>query len=238
MRIIRSTASALVLAASLVGASAWAHGNTGTSGTNAPPNKGTTSTQGTNPADHGVQNAARLKGVDQHFLTEAYDHASEQLAIGELGTRQGQSDEVKKIGQQIVTDETSALQKLRKVAEQGGLTLPQAPPAQDMGTVSTLSKLQGRQFDEAFLAQVRARDNHALQSFDQESKSGKDEALKSYASEQIPVIRGQLDQIKTGVTNMQKSEPSKAPNKGTTNKQPTNKQPSNNPPPKNQQQPK
>lgn len=214
MRIIRSTASALVLAASLVGASAWAHGNTGT--TETTPNKGSTSTQGMNPQDHGVQNAARLKGVDQHFLTEAYDHASEQLAIGQLATRQGESDQVKKIGQQIVTDETSALQKLKKVADKEGLTLPQAPPAQDMATVARLSKLQGKQFDDAFLTQVRARANHALSAFQQESKSGKNDSLKTYASDQIPVIRGQLDQIKTGVTSLQK---------GTTNKQPPSKQP-------------
>ncbi len=233
MRIIRSTASALVLAASLVGASAWAHGNTGASGTTTTPNKGTTSTQGVNPQDQGVQNGARLKGADQQFLREAYDHASEQLAIGELATRQGQSDQVKKIGSQIVTDETNSLQKLRKLAEKEGLTLPQAPPQQDMSTVSRLTKLNGKQFDDAFLSQVRARDNHALQSFQQESKAGKNESLKSYASEQVQVIRGQLDQIKTGVANMQKGTTNKqAPsNKGT-----TNKQPSNNPAPKNQNQ--
>lgn len=219
MRIIRSTASALVLAASLVGASAWANGNTTT------PNKGTTSTQGVNPQDQGVQNGARLKAADQQFLREAYDHASEQLAIGELATRQGQSDQVKKIGSQIVTDETNSLQKLRKLAEKEGLTLPQAPPQQDMSTVSRLTKLSGKQFDDAFLSQVRARDNHALQSFQQESKTGKNDSLKSYASDQVPVIRGQLDQIKTGVANMQK---------GTTNKQPANNQAPKN---QNQQQP-
>lgn len=219
MRIIRSTASALVLAASLVGASAWANGNTTT------PNKGTTSTQGVNPQDQGVQNGARLKAADQQFLREAYNHASEQLAIGELATRQGQSDQVKKIGSQIVTDETNSLQKLRKLAEKEGLTLPQAPPQQDMSTVSRLTKLSGKQFDDAFLSQVRARDNHALQSFQQESKTGKNDSLKSYASDQVPVIRGQLDQIKTGVANMQK---------GTTNKQPANNQAPKN---QNQQQP-
>lgn len=230
MRIIRSTASALVLAASLVGASAWAHGDTGTS---TPPHKGTTSTQGTNPADKGVQNAARLKGVDQRFLKDAYDHASEQLAIGELASRQGQSDQVKKIGQQIVTDETNSLQKLRKIAEKEGLTLPQAPPAQDMGTVSRLTKLQGKQFDDAFLAQVKARDDHAVQAFEQESKSGTNDELKTFATRQITVIRGQLDQIKTGQANMQKENATKAQPKGT-----TNKQPSKNPPPAHKQQPK
>lgn len=222
MRIIRSTASALVLAASLVGASAWAHGNTGT-----------TNTQGTNPPQkQGTTQNVAPKAADQQFLKEAYDHASEQLAIGELATRQGQSDEVKKIGQQMVTDETNALQRLRKVSDKQGMTLPQAPPAQDMGTVSHLSKLSGKQFDDAFLAQVRARDNHALSAFEQEAKSGKNEDLKTYASEQVPVIRGQLDQIKTGVTSLQKGTTNKqAPNKGT-----TNQQPSNNPPPANQQQ--
>ncbi len=204
------------MAASLVGASAWAHGNTGTSGTT--PSKGTTSTQGT-------QSAAGPKAADQQVLREAYNHSSEQLAIGELATRQGQNEQVKKIGQQIVTDETNSLQRLRKVAEKQGMPLPQAPPAQDMSTVSRLSKLQGKQFDDAFLAQVRARNDHALQAFEHEAKNGKNDDLKSYANQQVPVIRGPLDQIKTGVANMQK---------GTTNQQPSNK----NPPPAKKEQPK
>jgi putative membrane protein len=195
MRFIRSTAPALFLAASLVGTSAW--------------------------AQQGIHNAA-LKSIDQQFLTEAYDHSMEQLAIGELATRQGTSDQVKKMGAQIVTDETEALKKLSKVAEKNSLTLPKAPPAQDMATVSRLTKLEGKQFDDAFLAQVRARDNHALTTFQQESKSGKNDDLKTYASEEVPVIRGQLDQLKTGVTNAQpKSAPKAQPPKGTTNKQPS-----------------
>jgi putative membrane protein len=214
MRIIRSTAAALVVAASLVGASAWAHGDAGAGGPG--PTKGSTSTQGTPHHEQAVQNPARLKAADQHFLTEAYDHATEQLAIGELATRQGKSDQVKKIGQQIVTDETSALKKLGKVAEKNSLTLPKAPPAQDMATVSRLAKLEGKQFDDAFLAQVRARDNHALSSFQQESKHGKNDDLKTYASDQLAVIRGQLDQLKMGVTAPQP----KPPAKGTTEKQP------------------
>jgi len=195
MRVIRSTAWALFLAASLVGTSAWAHGE-------------------------GGGNAA-LKGIDQQFLTEAFDHSTEQLAIGELATRQGMSEQVKKMGAQIVTDETEALKKLSKVAEKNLLTLPKAPPAQDMATVARLTKLEGKQFDDAFLAQVRARDNHALTTFQQESKGGKNGDLKTYASEELPVIRGQLDQLKTGVTNVQpKPAPRAQPPKGTTNKQP------------------
>jgi len=222
MRIIRSTASALVLAASLVGASAWAHGDAGAGETD--PTKGATNTQGT-PAhetahEQGIHNAA-LKAGDQQFLTDAFDHLTEQLAIGELATRQGKSDQVKKMGAQIVTDETVALKKLSKVAEKDTLTLPKAPPAQDMATVSRLAKLEGKQFDDAFLAQVRARDNHALNAFQQESKNGKNDDLKTYASDQLPVIRGQLDQLKTGVTNVQpKPAPKAQPPKGTTNKQP------------------
>jgi putative membrane protein len=219
MRFIRSTASALFLAASLVGTSAWAHD----AGADPDPtHKGATSTQGTPAHAHaqGIHNAA-LKSVDQQFLNEAYDHSTEQLALGELATRQGKSDQVKKMGEQIVTDETAALKKLTQVAEKNSLTLPKAPPAQDMATVSRLTKLEGKQFDDAFLAQVRARDHHALNSFQQESKSGKNDDLKTYASDQLPVIRGQLDQLKTGVTNVQpKPAPKAHPPKGETNKQP------------------
>jgi putative membrane protein len=212
MRIIRSTASSLVLAASLVGANAWAGGDAGASGTDTT--KGSTSTQGTTPQqqaqEHEAQNAMRLKPADERFLKDAFDHLIEGVAIGELAVRRGQSEEVKKIGRQIVTDDTAGLDKLRSVAEKGNLTLPKAPPPDQMKAVANLSKLTGKTFDDAFLAQVRTRDHNALSAFSQESKDGKNGDLKTYASDQVSVIRGQLDQIKTGVANMQKANPTNA----------------------------
>lgn len=214
MRIIRISAAAFFLTASLASASGWAQSNGQNDGQNGVQGSG--QNDGTKGA---TNDPSKLKPVDKKFVNEAFDHAQETLSIGELATRQGQSEQVKKIGAQIVGDETTALSKLRDVAQKNGLTLPANPAPGTMDAVPRLTKLNGKQFDNAFLSHVRTTSNTALQNFEHEAKSGNQDDLKTYAVDQIPVIKGQLDQIKTGVTEMQKSNQGKS-NAGGSGKMP------------------
>jgi putative membrane protein len=156
--------------------------------------------------------------VDRKFLSEAYEHANEELSIGNLAQRNGSSDQVKKIGDQIATDESKALSKLRDIADKDGLVLPQALSKSDESTVQWLTKLSGKTFDNAFLAHVRTHDSAALTAFKSEAKSGQFDDLKKYADAEVPTIEGQLDRIKSGVAELQKENastnkgPAKSPN--------------------------
>ncbi len=200
---MRPITIALALATTLVGTTALAGDTT----------KSTTPKQA---ASEG--NSVKLKWMDRKFLSEAYDHANEELSIGNLAQRNGSSDQVKKIGDQIATEESKALAKLRDLADKDGLVLPQTLSKSAESTVQWLTKLSGKTFDNAFLAHVRTNDSAALTTFQSEAKSGQFDDLKKYASGEVPTIEGQLDRIKSGVAELQKENantnkaPAKSPN--------------------------
>ncbi len=203
MRLMRPITIALTLATALVGTTALA-GNT---------TKSTTNKQASSE-----DNSAKLKWMDRTFVSEAYDHANEEQSIGNLAQRNGSSDQVKKIGEQIATEESKALAKLRDLADKDGLVLPKELSKSAESTVHWLTKLSGKTFDNAFLAHVRANDTSALSAFKSEAKSGQFDDLKKYANAEVPTIEGQLDRIKSGVAEMQKENastrkaPAKSPN--------------------------
>jgi putative membrane protein len=186
MRIVRIAAAALLLTSSIAATPAFAD------------NK---------PATGSTDHAKKLTANDRKFILTAYDHESEELAIGRLATQQGYSEQVKMIGSQIVSEETAAMAKLQDVAKNNDFTLPDKPSAGTMSALPTLQKLTGRKFDDAFLSHVKTRDEVALGSFQNAAKVAKNDDVKSFASGEVPVIKGQLDQVKTGSAELQKQNP-------------------------------
>ncbi|HLK39645.1 MAG TPA: DUF4142 domain-containing protein [Polyangiaceae bacterium] len=195
MRVVRILAAALLLSSSAIASPAVAQDNTAQKSSDKSPS----------------ENTKKLKPSDRKFLVTAYDHEYEELAVGTLAAHQGASEQVKTIGSRIVNDETAALNNLQKLAKKDDLTLPDKVTPGLMDALPQLEKLTGRQFDDAFLAHVRARDTMALNSFEQEVKNGTAADLKALAAGEIPVIQGQLGQIKTGAAEMQKGSSSKSP---------------------------
>jgi len=73
-----------------------------------------------------------------------------QVELGELAQQKGTSDKVKDFGQKMVTHHSKAGDDLKQVAQQQGLNLPEEMSKQDRATYDWLSKLEGKQFDEAY----------------------------------------------------------------------------------------
>lgn len=213
MRIIRSTAAAaLVVATSLVGAGAWAHGNTGTtsgSTTTQQTQKGQTSQQGQAGATHkgtqkGVteqQGNKKLSTADHQFFRDAYSDATAETAIGEMAARKGTSAQIQQLGQKLAADSTRQLSDLKGVAQKNGITLPTGMEKSYQDEVARLSKLEGAAFDHAFLSHVRAREQRVLGEMQREAKAGKNADLKSYANGEVAVVRSHVDEARNiGVT--------------------------------------
>lgn len=216
MRIIRSTAAAaLVVATSLVGAGAWAQGNTGTT-------SGSTTTQQTqkDQTSHGQAGATqkgtqtgtqkgvteqqgqkKLSSADHQFFRNAYSDATAEAAIGEMAARKGTSPQIQQLGQKLAADSSRQLSDLKSVAQKNGITLPTGMEKSDQREVSRLSNLQGTAFDHAFLSHVRSREQRVLGEMQREAKAGKNADLKSYANGEVAVVRGHVDEARNiGVT--------------------------------------
>src|SRR5918993_3562087 len=87
----------------------------------------------------------------QTFITKAVQGNLAEVAMGQLAQQNAASDQVKKYGQQLVTDHTAAGQKATAAAEQMGVTPPTEPNRKQKADHAKMSKMPGEAFDRAFV---------------------------------------------------------------------------------------
>jgi putative membrane protein len=197
MRIIPRTAAALVLATSLVGVSAWAQSNMGDPGASSTAHKHHAGATGATAR----QGAPKLSASDKQFFHNAYSDATADLAIGQLARNNAATEPIKKLGQTMVDNSTKQLDGLRTFAEKNGITAPSGMNTKNQNEVSSLSKLQGAEFDKAFLKHVKTREKTVLGEMTHEAKTSKNADLKSWANAQAANVKSLVDEARNiGVT--------------------------------------
>lgn len=85
---------------------------------------------------------------------------------------------------------------MKEVASRESITLPRDISAKDQATYDRLSKLNGAAFDRAY-AKAMVKDHETdVAAFQKEANAGKDDSLKSFASETLPTLQDHLKQAK------------------------------------------
>ena len=139
---------------------------------------------------------SNLSLSDKKFVRDAAQGGMAEVELGKLATEKASSDDVKKFGQRMVDDHTKAADQLKQVASSEGIQLPQTLSAKDKMTEERLSKLSGEQFDKAYMADMVKDHTQDVTEFQHESHSGKDAAVKNFASQTLPTLEDHLKQAK------------------------------------------
>jgi putative membrane protein len=139
---------------------------------------------------------SNLSLSDKKFVRDAAQGGMAEVELGKLATEKASSDDVKKFGQRMVDDHTKAADQLKQVASSEGIQLPQGLSAKDKLTEERLSKLSGEQFDKAYMADMVKDHTQDVTEFQHESHSGKDAAVKNFASQTLPTLEDHLKQAK------------------------------------------
>src|SRR6202047_716371 len=133
---------------------------------------------------------------DTHFAKEAAQGGMAEVKLGQLAQEKGSSDSVKSFGKRMVDDHSKAGDKLKEVASRESITLPTDISAKDQAIYNRLSKLNGAAFDRAY-ARAMVKDHETdVAAFQKEANAGKDDSLKSFASETLPTLQDHLKQAK------------------------------------------
>ena len=133
---------------------------------------------------------------DAHFAKGAAQGGMAEVKMGQLAQEKGSSDSVRSFGKRMVDDHSKAGDKLKEVASKESITLPSDIAAKDQATYDRLSKLSGAAFDRAY-ARDMVKDHQAdVAAFQKEANSGKDDALKRFASETLPTLQDHLKEAK------------------------------------------
>lgn len=140
--------------------------------------------------------AGKMKGMgmsDQDFVDFAAQTDMVEANLGQLAQQAAESQEVKDFGQTLTTDHTQDYQQLQAAAQQASATVPTAIDAEhNKKMIDPFQKLKGAAFDKKFAAEMVEGHSKVLEVYKKESTDGQNAALKSYATQAIPVLEKHL----------------------------------------------
>jgi len=132
--------------------------------------------------------SGQVSEADKEFAMKAGVGGLFEVQSSQLAATRAKDDSVKQFAQQMITDHTRANQELMTLAQQKGITLPQAL---DEKHQKQMEKLQSASddFDKAYgQAQARAH-NQAVQLFTKASQGAQDPDLKAFAAKTLPKLK-------------------------------------------------
>jgi putative membrane protein len=152
------------------------------------------------------QTTATPASPDHQFAMKAASGGMSEVKLGQLAQDKGSNPAVKEFGQRMVEDHSKANDQLKGIASQNNINLPDSPSKTDEAEYTRLSKLSGKQFDDAYAKMMVSDHEKDIAEFRKESTSGQDTALKSFASKTLPTLETHLQLAKQMLRSVQTAE--------------------------------
>jgi putative membrane protein len=115
-----------------------------------------------------------------------------EVALGQLAVSHASNGKVKEFGQRMIDDHTKANTELKQVASHKGETVPSQVDPKDQATMDRLSKLNGNQFDGAYMNDMVKDHKMDIAEFKKEASGGDDPEVKAFASKTLPTLEDHL----------------------------------------------
>jgi len=115
--------------------------------------------------------------------------------MGMLGVERGTNNDLKAYAQRILDDHTLSNAEVQALARLKGIALPD--PTKTDGPAISLSRLNGIDFDQAFVREAIQDHLKDLAEFEKEDQSSaSDSDIKGFAHSTLPKLRSHLEQAK------------------------------------------
>jgi putative membrane protein len=133
--------------------------------------------------------------ADALFAKKAAAGGLTEVELGKIAQQNGDSQDVKDFGAQMVTDHGKINDNLKALATKDSLTIPDKPTTDQQALIDKLGKETGKAFDTAYIhAMVKAHvGDKAL--FTQEASDATNPDLKQFATDSLTVIKDHLAMI-------------------------------------------
>lgn len=123
-----------------------------------------------------------LSPADRDFLVKVRTAGLWETPTGRQAQQRAGSDEVKDAGAHIATEHVDLDSKVRSVARELNVTLPNQPTAEQQGWMSELSRLTGTDYDRVFVARLRAAHGKVFGVIAGIRASTRNDLVRSFAS--------------------------------------------------------
>ena len=130
--------------------------------------------------------------TDALFVTTAAQSDLYEITSSELALERASSEEVRAFAQRMIDDHTATTEQLTPIAEALGVTPPAETTAAAQLDIAYLETLEGEAFDTAYMAQQRLSHEAAVAAFEIAAETAQDEALRAFATKNLPVIQAHM----------------------------------------------
>ena len=133
-----------------------------------------------------------LSHGDRKFVEEAAKGGMAEVELAKIAQERASSPEVKQFAQRMEQDHSKANEQLRMLAQSKGVTMPAGPKLKDNHEASKLSKLQGQDFDRAYMDYMVKDHEKDVKEFNKMAQNAKDPDVKAFAQQTAPTLEEHL----------------------------------------------
>ena len=125
---------------------------------------------------------------DYRFAMSAAKTGLMQLKLGELAVLKGTSENVKKIGSEMVKRHQEFTKEVRLLTNERSVFVAGELDAKQQRSYEKLSEKSGADFDRSYLKHMRNGHENVISDFEKEIKYGDDAELISWATATLPIL--------------------------------------------------
>ncbi len=130
-----------------------------------------------------------VSATDSGYMMRAAQGNLAEITAGNVASTKGMATMIKEFGSQMVTDHTTAQNKLQSVAQGANYTLPTEPDSAHKAMTMQMSMMSGRMFDSTYI-HAQVKDHQAtLDLLNTIMQNSSMTSLKNYAQESLPVVQ-------------------------------------------------
>jgi putative membrane protein len=132
---------------------------------------------------------------DEAFVRSVLERDAGELKLGQLAREKSQSDDIKHLGESIVTARINLDSQFRTIAASYEVTQPKGPSKKDKQLIVRLQGLSGAQFDEEFLKAIAKNHRQDIKDFGIEAQKAQDPRVQQNAQQDGTGLTQQLQSI-------------------------------------------
>lgn len=133
-----------------------------------------------------------LDEKDADFAKEAAETGMLEVKLAELAKSKGVSMNVKNLADHLYKDHSAANEELKVIASKLNITLPAILSGKSQKKYDDLVMKNGDDFDKEYSDAMVKDHKDAIKLFEKESKSGKEEMLKTWAAGKLSTLNTHL----------------------------------------------
>jgi putative membrane protein len=130
--------------------------------------------------------------LDKDFLVKVATCNNAEIEVSKLADKRANSAQVKEFATMLVKEHKAAYDKLGDLLKNRKIGVVAGLEKESREEIKRLSKMEGEEFDRAFLQHMIREHKTAITIFENQAKNGQEADIRDYAKELLPHLRNHL----------------------------------------------